>query len=289
MAGNAKLLATALSGAPTLSFQRVFPKIDARTLEPVRIVQNLLADWRPDREAVVLSAEDFDPTQATRLQQLLPAADITVVLFVRTQDRWMESYYNQLIKTGDVHQNLQSFIADTLGQQISRLYYPDWWAHFKGWQDSIGSCSVRFYNEVQLDLFGAFFQAAGLPVPKGIAEIPRQTGSIDLYQITYLISLDSEIPFADFIRRRRASAEAAGQLGGPEARILRSSDRDHLRDHFSASNARLLAALGRPGDDPALRFAEPEQQPLTTEEVLASEPFRQHKVLADEIYAGLDR
>ncbi|WP_158806736.1 hypothetical protein [Beijerinckia sp. L45] len=287
MAGNAKLLATVLDAAPTLSFQRVFPHIDSRALDPARIVEELLADWRPDQEALILSAEDFRPTHAARLQHLLPAADFTVVLVARTQDQWFESYHNQLMKTGDVHQDLPSFIAVTLSRNTERLCYPDWWAHFDGWRQALGNCSVQLYDEARSDLFGSFFKAAGLPTPSGIAEIPRQRESMSLHQLTYLSVLESDTPLAAFVRRRAASAQAADRLGGPEAKVLRLRERAFLADYFASSNARLLEALGRPADDGALRFSEPAQEPPTIDEVRDSEPYRRHETLANDIYASM--
>ena len=64
MAGNAKLLATALSRRPSLTFQRAFPKMDVSALDPTRLVAELLQDWRADSESVVLSAENFRPNHA---------------------------------------------------------------------------------------------------------------------------------------------------------------------------------------------------------------------------------
>ena len=72
MAGNAKLLATALSKRPSLTFQRAFPEIDVSALNPAVLVSELLKDWKRDSESVVLSAENFRPHHVTRLHELLP-------------------------------------------------------------------------------------------------------------------------------------------------------------------------------------------------------------------------
>src|SRR2546423_7763876 len=112
MAGNAKLLATALSRRPSLTFQRAFPKIDLRTLDPSGLVAELLQDWRADSESVVLSAENFRPNHAPRLRELLPkTAPSVVVLFVRRQDRWIDSYFNQMVKTNEISEDISTFVA----------------------------------------------------------------------------------------------------------------------------------------------------------------------------------
>jgi len=49
MAGNAKLLTTALNRRPTSMFQRAFPNIDVSKLDPAQIVAELLKGWRPAR------------------------------------------------------------------------------------------------------------------------------------------------------------------------------------------------------------------------------------------------
>src|SRR5438477_8063590 len=105
--GNAKLLATALSREPSLTFSRVFPEINVTALNASEVVAELLEMWRSDAESIVLSAENFRPAHATRLRELLPDRwPSAVVLFVRRQDRWIDSYYNQLVKinefTGDI-------------------------------------------------------------------------------------------------------------------------------------------------------------------------------------------
>jgi hypothetical protein len=287
MAGNAKLLATVLSDAPTLSFQRVFPHIDTHALDTIQIVEDLLEDWRPDEEAIVLSAENFRPNHAARLRALFSTVAVTVVLFVRAQDRWMESYHNQLIKSADVRQDLPSFIEATLSQQSDRLCYPDWWQHYTIWQENFGDCRIVFFDEVRSSLFDSFFTTAGLVPPIGIPDIPRQQESIGFHQLTYLSMWDHEVSFPDFVRRRTACAEAARQLGDLEPRILRQVDRHRLVDCFSGSNARLLAALGRPTDDPALQFSTQANDCLTFKEVRDSDPYRRYQALADEIYAGL--
>src|SRR5260370_40444432 len=99
MAGNAKLLATALSQRPSLTFQWAFPKIDVSALDPARLVTELLQDWRPDSESVVFSAENFRPNHARRLRDPLPKTVPCVVgLFVRRQNPWIYSCFNPVLK-----------------------------------------------------------------------------------------------------------------------------------------------------------------------------------------------
>src|SRR6266568_2611385 len=163
MAGNAKLLATALSRRPSLTFQRAFPDIDVSALDPTRLVAELLQGWRPDSESVVLSGENFRPHHAPRLRELLPTtAPCVVVLFVRRQDRWIDSYFNQLVKTNEIQEKPSTFVARLCDSDDERRFCPDWFAHYEVWHSAFGNCKVVFYDEVASDVFAAFLDAAGL-------------------------------------------------------------------------------------------------------------------------------
>ena len=287
MAGNAKILATVLSDAPSHSFGRAFPDVDVRALRADDLMDELLADWRPETETAILSAENFRPNHAARLRGLLEdVARVTVVLFVRAQDRWVESYYNQLTKTRDIQQSPTEFVDSIIDPDTDRLCCPDWWSHFQTWRETFGNCQVVLYDEVKSDLFGAFFKAAGLSSPSGIPEIARQQESLDLHQLVYLTALDHGLSFDEFAQRRAASAEASRRLGAPSARILSLADFRRLSDRFASSNARLLETLHRPIDDPALCLVAPRDEPMTRDEVLASEPYQRHHTIADEIHAA---
>src|SRR6266480_3123696 len=247
MAGNAKLLATALSRRPSLTFQRAFPQIDVSALDPARLVTELLQDWRPDSESVVLSAENFRPNHAGRLRELLPkTAPCVVVLFVRRQDRWIDSYFNQMVKVNEIDEDIGTFVArlcDTDGERFCR---PDWFAHYQAWRGAFGDCKVVFYDEVASDVFGAFIAAAGLePVPD-LIDIDRAQMSLNVYELAYLLGLKTPIDYPEFLLRRAASEKASRRLGLHETRsLLSNGDLERLRNRFEASNQRLLTALGR--------------------------------------------
>src|SRR5712691_4761650 len=183
MAGNAKLLATGLSRRPSLTFQRAFPELDVGALDPAGLVAALLKDWRSDAESIVLSAENFRPNHARTLRELLPkSVPCVVVLFVRRQDRWIDSYFNQLVKTNEIGEDISTFVARLCGTDGERLCRPDWFANYAAWRNAFGDCRVVFYEEVASDVFGAFIDAAGLePVPN-LIDIDRVQMSLDVYE-----------------------------------------------------------------------------------------------------------
>lgn len=288
MAGNAKLLSAVLSGEPSPSFRRAFPDMDVRTIDPARIVTELLAEWRPEREDVVLSDENLRPSHAARLRELLPAqAQVIVILFVRRQDRWIESYHNQLIKTADVHTPLDAFLETVLDPPSDRLCRPDWWEHHTAWRDAFGDCRTLLFDEVSADIFGSFFRAAGAELPVDAPEIPRQQESLDLHEYAYLSAEPASTPFPEFVRRRAASAAASQRLGAPAKRsLLTHPQRERLAACFAASNRHLLSAIGRSTTDPALFLSDDGPPSTSLAEVQASEPYARHRDLADAIYAG---
>ena len=293
MAGNAKLLATALSRRPSLTFQRAFPKIDLSALDPTRLVAELLHDWRAGAESIVLSAENFRPNHAPRLRELLPeTAPCVVVLFVRRQDRWIDSYFNQMVKTNEINEDISTFVAQLCDTDGERMCRPDWFAHYQAWRDAFGDCKVVFYDEVASDVFGAFIAAAGLePVPD-LIDIDRAQVSLNVYELAYLLDLKTPIDYPDFLLRRTASEKASRRLGLHETRsLLSNADLERLRNRFEASNHRLLIALGRNKSPTLLRLdlrSETDSY-CDPKEFFASESYARYRELADAIYTRRNR
>ena len=293
MAGNAKLLATALSRRPSLTFQRAFPEIDVSALDPARLVAELLQDWRPDTESIVLSAENFRPNHARLLRDLLPATvPYVVVLFVRRQDRWIDSYFNQLVKTNDIGDDLGTFVTRLCDTEGERLCRPDWNAHYEAWRDAFGNCKIVFYDEVASDVFAAFMAAAELePVPD-LIDIDRAQMSLDVHPLAYLLELKRPIAFSDFVRRHAASAEASRRLGRQETRsLLTTADLARLRERFEASNHRLMTALGRNDDATPLRLdiTCDSDSYCDLRRLYASDAYARYRRLADAIYTRGNR
>ncbi len=293
MAGNAKLLATALSRRPSLTFQRAFPEIDVNALDPQRLVAELLQEWRRDSESVVLSAENLRPNHARRLRELLPTtAPCVVVLFVRRQDRWIDSYYNQMVKTNEINEEISSFVARLCDSDGERLCRPDWYVNYQAWRDAFGDCKVVFYDEVASDVFGAFIAAAGLePVPD-LIDIDRAQVSLNVYELAYLLALKTPIDHNDFLRRFSASEKASRRLGLDKTySLLNNADLARLRERFEPSNRRLMTALGR-NDNPALLrldVSSASNSYCDLKEFYASESYARYRELADAIYTRRNR
>jgi hypothetical protein len=288
MAGNAKLLATTLSQRPSLTFQRGFPEIDVRKLDPARIVTELLADWRADSESVVLSAENLRPNHATRLRELLPtSAPCLVVLFVRRQDRWIDSYFNQMVKTNETVEDISAFVAQLCETDGERLCRPDWFVHYEAWRSAFGNCRVLFYDEVAFDVFGTFLNAAGLPPLSDLIDVERAQVSLDTYEVAYLLDLKQPIEFSDFLARKTACEKASRRLGLQKTQsFLTDVDLARLHERFDESNRRLIVALGRQDNPPPLQLdvRANSDSYCDLRQLRASESYARFREVADAIY-----
>ena len=293
MAGNAKLLATTMSRRPSLTFQRGFPEIDVSKLDPAKIVAELLSNWRPNFESVVLSAENLRPNHAQRLRELLPnRARIAVVLFVRRQDRWIDSYYNQMVKTNEVANEIGSFVAKLCDTEGERLCRPDWFAHYEAWRKAFGNCRIIFYDEAADNVFSAFFNAADLPAVPGLVDVDRAQVSLNTYEVAYLLDQKQPIEFGDFLQRKNASEKASRRLGAPKAQsFLSDADLARLRERFDESNRRLVDALGRENNPPPLQIdstTDPDSY-CNLGQLYKSESYADYRKLADAIYSRRNR
>ena len=293
MAGNAKLLATTMSRRPSLTFQRGFPEIDVTKLDPGQIVAELLSDWRSNAESVVLSAENLRPNHAPRLRALLPAsAACVVVLFVRRQDRWIDSYYNQMVKTNEVANEISAFVAKLCDSEGERLCRPDWFAHYEAWRSAFGDCRIVFYDEVANDVFGAFFEAANLPPVPGLIDVDRAQVSLNTFEVAYLLAQQHPMDFADFLQRKNACEKASGRLGVNTTKsLLSDSDLARLRQRFDESNRRLIAALRREDNPPPLHIdaGTTSHSYWDLEHLRGSEAYAEFRQLADTIYSNRKR
>jgi hypothetical protein len=287
IAGNAKLLGTALMPRPPLSFARAFPEIDTDALEPAEILHRLLADWQPAREVALLSGEEFRREHAARLRALIPAdVECLVVLCIRRQDRWIESYHHQLVKVDEIVEGLSSFVTRTCAGDDARFYQPDWGTLYDAWSAAFGNCRIVFYDEARTDLFAAVMHASELTVPAGLTDLDPVKVSPDVHQLAYLLALERPIAFEDFVRRRTASAVAARRLPPvPPRSLLSIADRARLHDRFDASNRRLMETLGRSFDDSPLAMRVPDPEVTTLGEIYASDAYIAHRELTDKLLA----
>ncbi|MGC1496744.1 MAG: sulfotransferase [Sulfitobacter sp.] len=281
MAGNAKLLASSMLGHVTPSFRRAFPDIDPMALDPADIARDLLKDWKPDLETLVLSAETFMPDHAARLHAILPQdADIKVVMFVRRQDLWFESYFNQLTKTGNIRASMDQFLDDVLRNENGRYCTPDWYAQWRQWVDVFGTCEVVFFDAVRQDLYGAFLNAAGLPILEGLPKIEAQQVSMTSHHLAYLLDIMRDRSGEDYEKARVVCLRTPSK-DAPKVSFVTPDQRRVIQNTFEHSNQQLIGALGVSPVDAQITLSDSAANFMTLEAVWNTPYFKCFKAACD--------
>ncbi len=245
MAGNAKLLPIAIDKNASKSFRRAFPSINPSNLSARNIVSALIRDWRKESEILVLSAENFRPNHAQVMRDLLPRnTNYTVKLFIRRQDDWADSYFNQLTKTNDITEGIERFVTRLCQSTEGRIAIPDWHAHYLAWTEAFTDCDVVNFEEAKSNLLERLLPSDKISTLDDYPDLPPEQVSIGVFQIAYLLQLDRNISFADFILHRNAAYAAAQATGLTMKRSLLSCEsRRRLRERFEQGNFRLLSEV----------------------------------------------
>jgi hypothetical protein len=178
------------------------------------------------------------------------------------------------------------------GGDDEHRFCPDWFAHYEVWRSAFGNCQVVFYDEVASDVFGAFLNAAGLGTVPGLIDIDPAQVSLNVYELAYLLEQKNPMDHAEFVRRKEASEKASRQLGVRQTgSLLSNEDLARLREQFTESNRRLIAAVGRSENNSPLQLdqrADSEAYcPLP--ELSASESYARFRKIAEAIYARRNR
>lgn len=245
MAGNAKLLPIAIDRNASKSFRRAFPSINPSNLSAKDIVSELTKNWRKESEILVLSAENFRSNHASVMRDLLPKnTNYTVKLFVRRQDDWVDSYFNQLTKTNDITENIDQFVTRLCESTEGRIANPDWHAHYLAWTEAFERCDVVNFEEAKFNLLERLLPSDKVSALDDYPDLPPEQVSIGVFQIAYLLQLDPNIPFVRFIHHRNAASAAAKETGLTMKRSLLSKEiRRRLKDRFEQGNSRLLSQI----------------------------------------------
>ncbi len=256
IAGNAKLLATLMMEAPSPRFLRSFPSDATDSLTPQRALSELLQQWRQETDTLVLSAEIFQSAHAVKLRRILSShIHPRIVLFVRNQDSWFESYYNQFMKTGDISTTPEAFLTQVLAARTEHLFYPDWLEQYQAWSQAFGNCSVVHYEAAKSDLFTAFLDTAQIRITEPLADIKKTQASLHPFQIRLLYDADRGLhrwtprQYRTLFRRDDAAVSA---IVADRTRYTLLSDiqRNIITRRFECANERLWAKTGDAGKSP---------------------------------------
>jgi hypothetical protein len=187
---------------------------------------------RRGARALILSSEEFSLQHAYRLERLarvLEGSDVTVIAYLRRQDRYLESLYGQMVKMAFVR--LSSGFDDFVRARLQRGDL-DYHALFTRWAEVFGSqrLVLRVYDRERLhgrDARLDFMRALGLEGLAGLQVAPDDANeSLGRDAVLFL---------------RRVNAAALG--GGEHLRVVGALRA--LQDEGGRSPAPLCDAIDR--------------------------------------------
>jgi hypothetical protein len=246
LAANAKLVTLGIDNSLASGFARNFPDFDVTTLDPQDELERLIALCPSNVETAILSSEKMRPRHAKPLSTLIKNDMVCqIVLFVRRQDDWMDSYINQLIKNNNID-TIEEAFEKALNPEESRYCSPDWLFHYKEWSKYFEDIRIIFYDDKIRSIFEQFTNIIGFESTVIFREIERANTSLSLNELAYLNSFKSTMPPSEFVKHRRASRKVALSLPAKRKRFsfLLGRHRQGLIDQFGEANQKLIELLG---------------------------------------------
>lgn len=202
---------------------------------PTQIVSGALPDhdeyWAAKRRYV------------ERIHEDLKHYDTKIVVYLRRQDFWLETWFNQWIKNG-------THIAEKIFPEFADRHDPllDHAKHMAVWADVFGAENllVRVYEKEQLSngLLQDFLDTLGLghedefsvrKQPRYNAHLDRET--MEFMNICNSLNLDSEDSVWLRLHLRRVTGQFERQATFREQHLLSPDQRNALLDRYEESNA----------------------------------------------------
>jgi hypothetical protein len=209
---------------------------------------DLVRGLRDDRfQQAIVSSEYFfesDPPQVASLRDLAPGTQMRIVVYLRRQDRIIESGYNQEVKAMGATSRIAA------GAYQRKL---DWLRLFESWAAVFGEANVTLLNfdlaSRSGEVLGEFCRAAGLVAPAGAApaltdQSRNESLPANLLEFKRLANMVASTDLEEFLHQ----AVKAG-IGGEGFRLAPEAARAHLA-HYADGNRELARRLGRPAGEP---------------------------------------
>jgi hypothetical protein len=291
VAGNAKLVALSFRNGCHETFNRRFHDIDLAQSNPADALNVLCSGWTPEQEALFLSAEYFHANDAPLLRGMINEdIDVSIVLFIRRQDRWVQSWHNQLTKSASITSSIEDFVY-TIGREEDELLgSADWLKTYQVWRNTFGDCRVCIFDEVLGNLLKAFLRASNLPsLPKLKKQSPKQV-SLNSYELAYLLEIRPDVSYEDFILHRKACIIATSLI--PEIgkySFLSPEVRDYLVKLYNPRNKELMALLNRHTEWPILQIPQVDPSYIKLSDFRNTEAYRAFRKLTSEQYSKIVR
>jgi hypothetical protein len=208
--------------------------------------------------AVVLSSEGFSVAaqgEIEFLKKMLDGYEVKIVVYVREQASFLESLYNQAVKTGSEVRDRYEFLADMLSS--NRLNY---YSVVKGWAAVFGkeNIIVREYRAGGSDrreLLEDFFEVVGFDVSCVDIDVKDYNSSVDSRYIEFLrvvnkLGLDPQLKNDKVVSVLLSSGnDVRGSLkvfGSAERKLIRNyckhSNKMLAREYFGAGVGELFSS-----------------------------------------------
>jgi|GEM_PF-1941236 len=201
-----------------------------------------------------LSAEDYWDRKRHYLDTIchsLSSYASRIIIYLRRQDRWIESWYNQQVKNGfSFDRDMDRFI-DHFG------YLIDYEKHLELWSEAFGkeNLSVHVYEKDQLTngLFAHFCEVTGIGAPEDFPlHQPARYNSqltheaLEFMEICNKLTLDQDQKRRLRLLIRRATNQFESQIVFQAQSLLSPKQRSRLLERFALMNERIAKAyLGR--------------------------------------------
>jgi hypothetical protein len=204
-------------------------------------------------ERLIVSSESFSVLgrpQLEPLAQSLRGHEVVVVAYVRRQDRYLESVYNQIVR--DDLQRCSVPFDEFLRTQLERPRL-DYGVYFRRWTAIFGrpNVQVRLYDRKALcagDIRRDFCRLVGLEADRLAFKDTEDNPSLDFESVNFLAHMNAvELPQAtrdDLLRilKERAASAGPSSLLSPEQRRevvgrFREANRRFAADYLDAPDA----------------------------------------------------
>jgi hypothetical protein len=213
---------------------------------------------RRGARALILSSEEFSLHETYRLERLarvLEGHDVTVVAYVRRQDRYLESLYGQMVKMAFIRlaTDFERFVETRL-----RRGDLDYGNVFARWAQVFGRerLQVRVYDRSRLhrqDVRADFLRLVGLgdaiALPAGVRD---DNESLKRESVLFLRRVNAaELEGGQHLRVVQALRAVEAQSNAPAAPLLDAAARLRLLARLDAGNRRFAREFL--GDETALQ------------------------------------
>lgn len=237
------------------------------------LMADLLVEVPPNATTVLMSSEDFSRTNPTPEEQFAKFSafgTVKVVLVLRRQDVWIESFYKQIVDQYAAFET-RSF-ADYVAEEGPRLL--DYHTRFSPWRDLVGpeNFHVLSYDDLTdgAEIGRRMLQIAGAELDDfpGV-DVPRYDSVRGIDTLGLRILNGFHLPVREIRDQVARSVYAVAPQG--EVELITPELRKAIQERYAAVNERIEAEWFD-GPVPGLRFGKDLSSravtPPTTEELL---------------------